>query len=143
MQFRVAVPFTLVDVVLTPLLTVICKFTGAVAVTVTVPEATQVALPVLPLIVAIALFEVFQLRPPELDQCSLAAHATVVTVRVWDYPLSANSGSGLLRGACAFVAGCEIVQSFIKELIQQTEKLHLRKQFDGFSHDPLILQERP
>ena len=57
-----AVPLTLVEVLLTPLFTVICRFCGAVAVMVTVPGAMQVALP-LSLMVAMAEFEVFQVKP--------------------------------------------------------------------------------
>ena len=54
-------PETLADVLDTPLLIVSCKFSGAVAVTVTVPGERHVASPVEPMLAAVV--EVFQESP--------------------------------------------------------------------------------
>jgi len=61
-QFNVAVPLTLGEVFCTPLLTVICKSAGAVAVIVTEPGETQVASPVSS-IVATTVFDDFHSKP--------------------------------------------------------------------------------
>ena len=62
------------DVFCTPLLTVNCRFSGALAVTVTVPVAEQVASPVEPMVAATVpalVAEVFQERPSTWDSSRL------------------------------------------------------------------------
>ena len=46
-------PLTVIDVFITPLFTVSCKFWGALALTVTVPGAEHVASPVEPIVAAV------------------------------------------------------------------------------------------
>lgn len=73
-QVRLAVPLTVADVFCTPLLIVNCKFWGALAVTVTVPAAEQVASPVDPMVAATVpavVGEVFQERPSTCDSSRL------------------------------------------------------------------------
>ena len=62
MQFRVPVPRMVWAVLLMPLLTVSCKFTGALAVIVTCPVALQVARPASS-ILATTVLELLQLKP--------------------------------------------------------------------------------
>ena len=100
-QFKVAVPLTLVEVLLTPLLTVICRFCGAVAVTVTLPAAMQVALPVFPLMVATALFDVFQLRPSAAERSRLEL--------LVKFPVAVNTTSWL-RDALAVLGLTEMLE---------------------------------
>jgi hypothetical protein len=62
----------------TPLLTVSCRFSGAVAVTVTVPGAEQVASPVEPIVAATVpelVGEVFHERPSTCDNSRLLPFA--------------------------------------------------------------------
>jgi hypothetical protein len=61
-QFNVAVPLTLGEVFCKPLLTVICKSAGAVAVMVTDPGDTHVASPVSST-VAMTVFDDFHSKP--------------------------------------------------------------------------------
>ena len=60
-QVRVAVPVTVVDVFCTPLFTVTCKFSGAVAMIVTAPDAIHFASPFGPMLAAVV--DVFHERP--------------------------------------------------------------------------------
>ena len=62
MQFNVAVPLTLGEVFCKPLLTVICRSAGAVAVIVVDPDATQVASPVSSIVVT-TVFDDFHSKP--------------------------------------------------------------------------------
>jgi hypothetical protein len=65
-QVSVPVPLTVADVFCIPLLIVNCRFWGALAVTVMVPGAEQVASPVEPMLAAtvpVLVGEVFQERP--------------------------------------------------------------------------------
>ena len=102
-QFKVALPVTVGDVLLMPLFTVICKFCGALAITLTLPAAIQVALPVSPLMVAVALFEVDQLRPSTTVKSRL-----VLLVK---FPVAVNTTSSL-RAALAVFGLTEIVMRF-------------------------------
>jgi hypothetical protein len=70
----VAVPLTEEDVFCTPLFTVSCRFSGAVAVMVTLPGAEQVASPVEPIVAATVpalVGEVFHERPSTCDSSRL------------------------------------------------------------------------
>lgn len=69
-----AVPLTVADVFCIPLLTVNCRFSGALAVTVMVPGAEQVASPVEPMVATAApvlVGEVFQDSPSTCDSSRL------------------------------------------------------------------------
>lgn len=68
-QTNCAVPETLADVLFTPLLTVIVKFSGAVAVTVTVPGERHVASPVEPTLAAVV--DVFHESPSACESSRL------------------------------------------------------------------------
>lgn len=64
-----ALPWTVGAVFCTPLFTVICRFSGALAVTVTVPGDMQVASPVAPIVAAVV--DVFQVRPSTCESSRL------------------------------------------------------------------------
>src|ERR1700730_7406322 len=68
-QISMAVLLTVAEVFCAPLFTVNCRFWGALAVTVTVPGAEQVASPVEPMVAAVVL--VFQERPSTCDRLRL------------------------------------------------------------------------
>jgi hypothetical protein len=69
-----AVPLTVDDVFCIPLLIVNCRFTGALAVMVTVPLAEHVTSPVEPMVAAtapVSVGDVFQVRPSAWDSSRL------------------------------------------------------------------------
>ena len=69
-----AVPLAVADVFCTPLLMVNCRFSGALAVTVIVPGAEQVASPVEPMVAAtlpVLVGEVFHESPSTCDSSRL------------------------------------------------------------------------
>jgi hypothetical protein len=77
-QVSLAVPLTVADVFWIPLLIVNCKLWGALAVTVTMPGAEQVASPVEPMVAAtlpVLVGEVFQERPSICDSSRLLPFA--------------------------------------------------------------------
>ena len=68
-QFSVAVPVTVLAVFCTPLFTVTCRFSGALAVIVTVPDARHVALPVEPMLASVV--DVFHESPSTCESWRL------------------------------------------------------------------------
>ena len=77
-QVSEAVPLTVIDVFCTPLLTVKLRFSGALAVMVTVPGAEQVTSPVEPIVAATApegVGEVFHVRPSTCESSRLLPFA--------------------------------------------------------------------
>ena len=78
-----AVPLTVADVFCTPLLTVNCRFWGALAVMVTVPGAEQVTSPVEPIVAAtvpVLVGEVFHERPSTCESPRL--------LPFWKFPVA-------------------------------------------------------
>ena len=57
--------------------------------------------------------------------------------------LGSLSYRDLLGNLGPLIAGCEIVESFVEKLIQQTEKLHFSKELDRHGDNPFVLQEGP
>ena len=93
-------PLTIVDVFCTPLLTVNWRFSGAVAVTVMVPGAEQVASPVEPIVAATVpslVGEVFQLSPSTWESSRLLPFAKypVAVYPTWPWTLAAVAVCGL------------------------------------------------
>jgi len=103
----VAVPLTLADVFCTPLLIVNCRFSGAVAVTVMVPGAEQVASPVEPMVAATApmlVGEVFHESPSTCDSSRLLplAKFPVAVYSTCPWLLDAVADCGLTEMLCKF-----------------------------------------
>src|SRR5215472_13952487 len=101
------VPLTVADVFCIPLLMVNCRFSGALAVTVIVPGAEQVASPVEPMVAAalpVLVGEVFHESPSTSDSSRLLPFAKfpVAVYSTCPWLLDAVADCGLTEMLCKF-----------------------------------------